>query len=258
MWTREYCFLLKSIYSFGYNPSSNANERELQKSLYHTTHSRAANYLYEHQWNERTRESTWTFTLGKPANRLTKKTTTVIFQIKKLIFITGVNCGTERNLFFNLCSECEIDFQYSIGKWTSDTGVFVSLHIVNNSECLVSCFIFPLFMSLAGHKCCCYIFFNFVARFVLVSLFFLSFFYPGNWLNWPNGYQNGMYSKHLRCVSDFRLKISEQFFFGSFVIFIDVRVWAVTQVAAHISLVVVFRFACRVHLPRIVIILWYV
>lgn len=43
--------------------------------------------------------------------------------------------------------------------------------------------------------------------------FFLSFFYPGNWLNWPNGYQNGMYSKHLRCVSDFRLKISEQFFF---------------------------------------------
>lgn len=71
VWTREYCFLLKSIYSFGHNPSSNANERELQKSLYHTTHSRAANYLYEHQWNKRTRESTWTLTLGKAASKQT-------------------------------------------------------------------------------------------------------------------------------------------------------------------------------------------
>lgn len=101
--------------------------------------------------------------------------------------------------------------------------------------------------------------------------------YPANWLNWPNGYQNGMYSsafflllycKFEALVRQFRLKISGcDGFFACY--FIDVQVWAVTQVcrATHsctrthdmaLFAVLLWRVVKQQSSNELVMILWYV
>lgn len=161
-----------------------------------------------------------------------------------------------------------------------ESGVFALALLSSSSSVIrkcfflvVFCFIFPLGfdMCVTLHS----VLLLFIVLLAGVCLFFVV--HPANWLNWPNGYQNGMYSsafflllycKFEALVRQFRLKISGcDGFFACY--FIDVQVWAVTQVcrATHsctrthdmaLFAVLLWRVVKQQSSNELVMILWYV
>lgn len=122
-----------------------------------------------------------------------------------------------------------------------ESGVFALALLSSSSSVIRKCFFFVVFCFIfpLGFDMCVTlhsVLLLFIVLLAGVCLFFVV--HPANWLNWPNGYQNGMYSsafflllycKFEALVRQFRLKISGcDGFFACY--FIDVQVWAVTQV----------------------------